>query len=977
MLECNLCGQEAWKGPRCSECPLYQKEHYTEGFGAKEGVDYFCVAESPHVAGPSMNLGGHASWSRDVERMVRDAFGEARNKLARYRQLVGRYTYSIRCGKDKPIKKELNACASLFHPELLACAKQDRPIMIFTLGPKVLQSLQLKVKKYSQVQGRLLEGELDGRRLLIYPSLSKRQIFQNPGHFEILKKHIQAFLGHVWDIHEKRSIKLTTPTELLIKRYKFPKTVAQVEKLVEYVINYAPEGKDPDRIPIAIDTETNTLFPHRKKLKILTLIVSWGPKLSASIPLEHPDTPYEFKDVAPFVQRLLDCEKPKIFHGAKYDLNVLRGKGWNVRNVAWCTLLGEHLLEESKKGYYGLKEITRLTVPSYGNYEDELQEYRNKLKAKHLEKNPLSPNTPKLKGIAKKLQEDDGFIDTPLKMLNQYGGVDGDVTRQIAIIQKERIEAENEEIAKKRRQATSNSYYRKILQGVAPTEDPLNAMMREQLIPACTVLGRMETEGIRVDRDYIQTLASAMDASLLKSRILLNQMIHPGTFSGDFNPDSTAHLRKLLFGTGYRHPETGEVVCYQGIIDPPKTPTGLPSTDAKFLRILATVYKCPLASELLKHRKLSKARNTFIENIKALSQEDGRMHTTYLLHGTSTGRTSSRNENMQNIPSKIKASKTEIHNIKKIFIPTDPETQVIFNADAKAAEVRVYAAYSKDENLIKALREGMDPHSFFASTVYNPREIDRDLLEVIGIDSVHDWSYSDFNNRGEIKETDEPYGQRLATLRKNIKRVVFGILYGASKYKISSIVGIPDEQAQAVINTLFKMFPSIPTYIQETKEQLNYMGVVENFFGRRRRFKDLKKMTGKMRSKAERQAVNYKIQSTSSEIVIRVLCAIADPIERDLGGRLMVTVHDSIVGEIPKKYISQLPDIIEKYGVKDVGNYYQWLPVPFKWDIEIGPSYGELVSINRYLSSHDIPSVTTLDDEDEYTQDILEELSEV
>jgi DNA polymerase-1 len=226
-----------------------------------------------------------------------------------------------------------------------------------------------------------------------------------------------------------------------------------------------------------------------------------------------------------------------------------------------------------------------------------------------------------------------------------------------------------------------------------------------------------------------------------------------------------------------------------------------------------------------------------------------------------------------------------------------------------------------------------------------------------------------------LAETDPDYAKRLKKLRKIVKRVVFGTLYGAYPKKIANIVGIPEDQAAGIIRSLFKMFPTIEKYIEQTKEQVRYLGVVETFIGRRRRF-DLKGMTRYMSSKAERQAVNFKIQSTSSDIVLGVLCDMMAPLEQDFRGRMLITVHDSVVFDLPKEYISQMPDFMHEYGVKRVAEQYPWLPVPFKWDVEVGPSYGELVSVNNYLNQHGIPKVVNEDDflEQEIRQD-FEEMS--
>jgi DNA polymerase I-like protein with 3'-5' exonuclease and polymerase domains len=148
---------------------------------------------------------------------------------------------------------------------------------------------------------------------------------------------------------------------------------------------------------------------------------------------------------------------------------------------------------------------------------------------------------------------------------------------------------------------------------------------------------------------------------------------------------------------------------------------------------------------------------------------------------------------------------------------------------------------------------------------------------------------------------------------------------------------------------LFQLYPSIPAYIDRTKWELNTFGLVETYFGRRRRFA-VKGATGYLRSRAERQGVNFKIQSTSSDIVLNCLINVEKPLINELRGRLLLTVHDSIGFEVPKKYVSQIPDFVDQYLNIKPGTRYPWLPTEFKWDYEIGPNYGEMNSYETYVS---------------------------
>lgn len=956
-IDCMLCGATAWTGPKCYECPLAGKQHYAIGIGAFENVDYFCVAETPALSGPSGDI-VHRSWQIDVEGLIKKAFMKFKEANTAYLALHGRYTAAIRCNVEKPNKKERDCCQPLFHEEVLSKARPNKPIMIFALGPAVLQSFGFKIGKYADAQGKFHETELNGRKVIIFASLSKRQLPTKTGYMDVVKEHIGIFLNAVFHsrkVKDSEDINPVWSLEKIIKDYVFPKSIKAVNKIINDIILFHLPGRTPEDHAIAIDTETNTLYPHRSKLKILTLIVAWEEGKSVSIPIEHPEAPWTLEDIFPFIQQLLSCGKPKIFHNAKFDLRVLWAKGWEVKRIAWDTMLGEHLLAEDKRGYYGLKSLTRLYLPTHSGYEDELAAARKKAEEKEKKaKKKLALVAAPLTGAAKKLKDDDGFANLSLKVLNEYGAVDADVTRQLCEMQIKRMAAEDVELATTRQRLGRLKVSRDIATPECTIKGPLKQIMYRRLLKTTQVLARMEAHGIAVDLEYADELAVKMDSAIIELSTELVQMVPPGSFSTDFNPNSPAHLRKLFFTTGY-YPEldSQELVSYKGIIpeeDLRVTDSGAISTDAAFLKMLKAQYNCKFASVLLEYRAIHKARNTFIENIRVLSKEDGRMHTTFNIMGTATGRLSSSDENMQNIPARIRQ-----HNIKKMFVPSNRETHVIVNADAKAAEVRLYAAYSKDENLIKALCDGMDPHSFFSSVVLNPKTVlegvsagdHQRVLATIGIDDKHAWSYEDFQNRGSIKESDPWYGKQLGILRSNIKRVVFGILYGASKNKIAAIVGISQEQAQAIIHSLFRMFPTIPAYIRLTKRQVHQVGIVETFIGRRRRFSTAG-MTSFMRAKAERQAVNFKIQSTSSDIVMDVLCSL-DPVIRKLGGRQLITVHDSLVMEVPKDKVEQVRDVIYEYGVDRVAQNYPWLPVPFSWDVEVGPSYGELQDVEKYL----------------------------
>ena len=361
-----------------------------------------------------------------------------------------------------------------------------------------------------------------------------------------------------------------------------------------------------------------------------------------------------------------------------------------------------------------------------------------------------------------------------------------------------------------------------------------------------------------------------------------------------------------------------------GLTEPTKNEkSGLAKVDKKTLRAIFQHHNCKFVEALLTYRAAYKAKNGFLEEIKILSDRDGRMHTNFHLTGTSTGRLSSSGVNMQNIPKKLAGC-----NIKKLFIPDDPDSELIVNLDYKGAEIRIFAAYSQDPILIDVLERGLDVHSFFAQEVY-------------GI------PYDEINSADALMETNPSRAEYLKQLRTNVKRVVFGILYGAGPNTIAETAGIPVEEAEKVIALMFAKFPSLNRYVISTKAHINRFGYVDTFFDRRRRF-PLHLVNSFFRGQAERRGVNMRIQSTSSDVVLGQLVELDEHIG-DIGGRLALTVHDSLVAVVKKKYVEQLPEFLNFWCVKRVQEKYPWLPVAFACDIEAGPSYGEMIALDKYI----------------------------
>jgi DNA polymerase-1 len=531
------------------------------------------------------------------------------------------------------------------------------------------------------------------------------------------------------------------------------------------------------------------------------------------------------------------------------------------------------------------------------------------------------------------------------------------MTRRIAVGQIRRIAEEERKVQQDKTMSERDRYRQHPVPRLCKHPTPVKSVVTNIAVPVSKVLAKMEYEGIRVDRPYLADLYTKLGDVIDNTERELYKIA-----GKDLKLNSAAAIANLLFNEGYVHPDTGQRVYYPS---ESKTRTGQDQTTEKVLKALVKKYKCPFSAKKLIYSKAYKAKNTFCQNVLDLSALDGFLHTNYNIHGTGTGRLSSNDENMQNIPKKLAG-----HSIKSIFIPSD-DSMAFVNADAKGAEIRIFTAYSRDAELIKAINDGLDTHAFFASKIVEAVRAAPNAAEVLmsmGLDDAYPLIYEDFDQREMWKIKDPKYGEMLDKFRTAVKRVVFGILYGAGPAKIAETIGISKAQAKAIIDLLFSMFPSIPRYMEETKWELRQFGMVETYFGRRRRFA-MKGVQGMLRARAERQAVNFKIQSTSSDIVLGRLVDVAAPLERDLQGRLLLTVHDSIGFELPKRYLSQLPDFISEHLVKQAGIKHPWLPVDFKWDFEVGNSYGSLMPFEEYMKGITTTEETRNEFEEAYDEE--------
>jgi DNA polymerase I-like protein with 3'-5' exonuclease and polymerase domains len=959
-LLCAACPSKpaAW----CKGCPRETTCHFVDA-RLTSPADVIIVSEAPVIPKRFANMNAiHSPYTDEAGSLVNKAISTIRADNAQYKDLRVQKTYAVLCTDADPSKEVIDRCKTFLQQGVQLATRGDKTPIIVAMGMTAVKALGIKAKSLKEVQSRVLHDvPINGTNYTVLVTISTKMLAVMAGMYTTFTSDLKRAMDMA-----TTGVPVKKTIEELTSGYRFPKTVDEVRDLCREIINYSEEGTSPENWVISVDTETNTLFPHRDGLKLLCVSVAWATGCATAIPLWHKETPYDPEAALPYVQELLDSAKPKTFHNVKYDGKVFRKRDLRLNNVRWDSLLGEHALEEDKKGQYGLKPLTRVFFPEFTEYADELHGMLEKelggTQLDNIRKQQAAttaeiaaaegealgavvetattgkakkPKAPK----KKKGQETGGFENIPLDTLLLYAAVDTDITRRLTLLQLQRIKREEAIYRARKAQEEKNKHRKFPVPQICTHASPVKAIVTDIAVPLTQVLGVMEYRGIRVDRPYLEYVDEQLGKAVEETQLELHALAQ----KPDLKLNSAAAIANVLFNEGFADPVTGARRVYEPVT---LTQKNQAQTTEKVLKFLVAKHGCPFSSKLLIYKKAYKAKNTFIANVRDLSALDGFLHTNYNVAGTGTGRLSSHDENMQNIPKKLAG-----FSLKKIFVPDD-ESMAFVNCDAKGAEVRIFSAYSQDQELIRSLNDGLDTHCFFADAIVREVRLSADAAEVLasmGLSNDFPLTYEDFNNRDRIKATNPVYGEMMDKFRTAIKRVVFGILYGAGPRKIAETIGINLSQAQAIIDMLFRLYPSIPAYIERTKWELNTFGLVETFFGRRRRF-SVKGATGFLRSRAERQGVNFKIQSTSSDIVMQTLIAVDPVLTRDLRGRVLLTVHDSLGFQVPKKYASQLPEFVDRHLNVKASTRYPWLPVDFKWDLEVGPSYGELQNHASYMA---------------------------
>lgn len=399
-------------------------------------------------------------------------------------------------------------------------------------------------------------------------------------------------------------------------------------------------------------------------------------------------------------------------------------------------------------------------------------------------------------------------------------------------------------------------------------------------IPLSYVLSGMELNGVSVDTDYLKQLTKELDAQISQ----LEQRIYELAGS-TFNINSPKQVGEILFDK--LNIQTGK-----------KRGKNKKSTSAQVLNELAQDHE--IVQRILDYRKYAKLKSTYTESLPELiDPKDNRIHTTYNQALTTTGRLSSSNPNLQNIPVRT----PEGNKIRQAFIPKDRENSVILSADYSQIELRLLAHVSEDEHLIEAFKSGVDVHTLTASKVFG-----------VPVDEV------------------------TKDMRRRSKAVNFGIVYGQSKYGLAKALKITNDEAESFINKYFETYPKVKLYMQAMVELVEKQGYVETIFGRKRYLdKEINSPNGMIREFAKRAAINHPMQGSASDLIkIAMIDFYKKLKDNNLKSELIIQVHDELVVEVKKSEFDTVTEL-----VKQAMELNQPLRVPLLVDINTGASWKE------------------------------------
>lgn len=571
---------------------------------------------------------------------------------------------------------------------------------------------------------------------------------------------------------------------------------------------------------ISVDTETTSVNPMRAEL--VGLSFSWEPGrafyLAVKGPLgsKHLDIAAVRRELGPI---LADPRVKKIGQNLKYDMTILRNAQMPLGGVYFDTMVASYVLDPERMSH----SLDNLAL-DFLNYE----------------------SIPIVSLIGKgKNQLTFDLVD--LDTACEYSGEDADITYQMYLCLKDRLEKEPQ----------------------------LNRLFHEVEMPLVEVLTDIEYNGVSIDTDLLRQMSGVLDEAIGK---VAEQIYSQAGMV--FNVDSPKQLAEVLFD--------------KLRLIPGRLGKANRSTDAEVLDDLADQH--PIAKLVLEYRTLCKLKNTYVDKLGAIiNPKTGRVHTSFNQTVTATGRLSSSNPNLQNIPARTELGRK----IRAAFIP-ESKDDCILSADYSQIELRLLAQFSRDDTLRAAFAADQDIHRFVASQIYNV-----------------------------------PLDQVTSEQRSRCKTVNFGIIYGQGALGLARNIGMSPAEAKQFIAAYFARYGSIRAFIDECIAKAKRTGYAETTLGRRRKIVDIRSKNQGRRAQAERLAVNTVIQGSAADLIKVAMVTIQRRIKAEqLPIRMILQVHDELVFEVPRAEA----DKHAKWIADEMTSAIRF-DVPLKVDTKCGPSW--------------------------------------
>ncbi len=460
----------------------------------------------------------------------------------------------------------------------------------------------------------------------------------------------------------------------------------------------------------------------------------------------------------------------------------------------------------------------------------------------------LQIQTTKYEEICGKGAKQIGFAQVAIDVATHYAAEDADITLQLHLTLSELLKEQEQQ--------------RKVYQEIE--------------MPLVSVLAKIEQTGVLVDRNILKLQSNELGVKIEALKQAAYDLV-----GKEFNLNSPKQLQEILFEE-------------QGIPVIKKTPTGLPSTSEDVLQELALEHELPKI--IIENRSLSKLKSTYTDKLPLeINEKTGRIHTSYHQAVTTTGRLSSSNPNLQNIPIRT----AEGRKIRQAFV-AEPGYKIMA-ADYSQIELRIMAHLSQDENLLDSFAKNQDVHSRTASQVF---EVDLDEV----------------NN-------DQ---------RRAAKAINFGLMYGMSAFGLAKQLGVQRKEAQDYINRYFEQYPKVADFMKNIKSDAKENAYVDTLLGRRLYFPEIKNRNGRIRAGAERAAINAPMQGTAADIIKKAMLTVHEKIAGNPDIRMIMQVHDELVFEIKEEKLEELTATIKTLMEKAVK-----LDVPLKVDTGIGDNWDE------------------------------------